>query len=180
MRARESALTDAVLITTRDVRPSETALLMGLTLRCWTGTVAADSSLYRETPDHVASLLASPEGGAVFALIDGEPVGAGRYFRVPGPEGDARPWIELKRVGMLPEFRKLGLGQKLVAAVEDRARARLSPAGAQLGVRADQPRLIEFWRTQGYALADDVSLHTVNPLTPPPTTMRKWFSREAE
>ena len=32
-----------------------------------------------------------------------------------------------------------------------------------------------FWEALGYALADDVQLHTVNPLTPPPTFMRKWF-----
>jgi hypothetical protein len=45
----------------------------------------------------------------------------------------------------------------------------------RVGVRADQPRLVHFWSSLGYALAGDVQLHTVNPLTPPPTTMRKRF-----
>ena len=37
------------------------------------------------------------------------------------------------------------------------------------------PRLTRFWEGLGYRIATDVKLHTVNPLTPPPVTLRKWF-----
>jgi GNAT superfamily N-acetyltransferase len=103
-----------------------------------------------------------------------KPVGAGRFMPVPGPPGDSRDWVELKRIGILRTHRKLGLGAPLVLALEAEARRRGYP-GAQIGVRHDQPRLVEFWAGLGYRPADDVQLHTVNPLTPPPTTMRKRF-----
>ena len=76
----------------------------------------------------------------------------------------------IKRVGVLKTHRKLGLGIPLVEALESEARRR-GYAGVQLGVRADQPRLMAFWSSLGYSLAEDVTLHTVNPLTPPPTML---------
>jgi len=163
-------------ISIRRVRGDEIPLLMDLTLRCWTGTVDGNSSLYRETPDYVAAQVAHPHGGAVFLLMDDAPIGAGRFFRVPGPAGDARPWIEIKRVGILRQHRKAGCGPILIRALELAAHAQIGPAGAQLAVRADQPRLVDFWKALGYSRADDVTLSTQNPLTPPPTTMRKWFN----
>ena len=157
---------------TRLVRPEEAALLHETMLRCWRGTVAENSSAYRETPESIAKQL---ERGAAVFLFEGDAlIGSGRLHPVPGPTGDPREWVELKRIGVPATYRKLGLGAPLVAALEAEARAR-GAAGAQLGVRADQPRLIRFWSSLGYALADDVLLHTVNPLTPPPTTMRKRF-----
>ncbi len=93
-------------------------------------------------------------------------MGAGRP--APGPTGDQRPWVEIKRVGVLKTHRELGLGAPLVAALENAARA-------QLGVRLDQPRLVAFWSSLGHALAHNVRLHTVNPLTLTPTFMRKRF-----
>jgi GNAT superfamily N-acetyltransferase len=157
------------------VRGDELPLLMDLTLRCWTGTVSGNSSLYRETPEYVAAQVSQPAGGALFLLLDNEPIGAGRFFRVPGPAGDARPWIEIKRMGILRQHRKAGHGPILVKALELAALAQIGPAGAQLAVRADQPRLVDYWNSLGYTLAGDVSLSTQNPLAPPPTTMRKWF-----
>jgi GNAT superfamily N-acetyltransferase len=141
-------------------------------LRCWTGTVAANSSAYRETETDIARQL---KRGAAMIVLEGDtPVGAGRFYPVPGPAGDTREWVEIKRVGVLKSHRKLGLGVPLVAALEGEARGR-GYAGAQLGVRHDQPRLTAFWTSLGYEPADDVQMHTVNPLTPPPTTMRKRF-----
>ena len=68
-------------------------------------------------------------------------------------------------MGVARELRKLSLGAPLVAAIEVAARAR-GAVGAQLGVREDQPRLVQFWEgPRLYARADDVQLHTVNPLT---------------
>jgi len=154
-------------------RVEDAALLRDVMLRCWTGTVAPNSSAYRETVEDIAGQIA--RGGAVLVFSGDEAVGGGRFHPVPGPVGDARPWAEIKRVGVMRELRKLGLGAPLVTALEDGARAG-GAAGVQLGVREDQPRLVQFWEALGYVVADDVQLHTVNPLTPPPVTMRKWLS----
>jgi GNAT superfamily N-acetyltransferase len=156
----------------RLARADEAGLLHETMLRCWTGTVAANSSAYRETPQTIAQQLV--RGGAVIVFEGEAAVGAGRFHPVPGPVGDPRKWVEIKRVGVLREKRTLGLGAPLVAALEAEAGAR-GHAGAQIGIRTDQPRLIRFWASLGYTLADDVQMHTVNPLTPPPTTMRKRF-----
>jgi GNAT superfamily N-acetyltransferase len=150
----------------------EARLLRDLMLRCWTGTVASDSSAYRETEEAIAGQL--ERGGGAIVFEGATPVGGGRFYPVPGPANDPREWVEIKRVGVLKSHRKLGLGAPLVAALEAEARRR-GFAGAQLGVRQDQPRLVSFWSSLGYELADDVRMHTVNPLTPPPVTMRKRF-----
>jgi len=150
----------------------EAGLLRDVMLRCWTGTVAANSSAYRETEEAIAGQL--ERGGAAIVFDREEPVGAGRFYPVPGPAGEMREWVEIKRVGLLKSHRKLGLGAPLVVALETEAQRR-GFAGAQIGVREDQPRLVSFWSLLGYGLADDVQMHTVNPLTPPPTTMRKRF-----
>lgn len=154
----------------RLARPDEGALLLDVMLRCWTGTVAANSSAYRETAESIGAQLA--RGGAAIVFEGETAVGAGRFHPVPGPAGDPREWVEIKRVGVLKTHRKLGLGAPLVAALEHEAHRR-GYAGVQLGVRHDQPRVIAFWDGLGYTLADDVTLHTVNPLTPTPTFMRK-------
>ncbi len=152
--------------------PDEAGLVREVMLRCWTGTVAENSSAYRETIADIAGQIT--RGGAVLLWRGDEAVGGGRFHPVAGPAGDARPWTEIKRVGVARELRSRGLGAPLVGAIEDAARAR-GAVGAQLGVREDQPRLVQFWESLGYVRADDVQLHTVNPLTPPPFTMRKWF-----
>ncbi len=156
----------------RAARPDEAGLLLDIMLRCWTGTVAANSSAYRETVGSIGQQLAC--GGAVIVVEGQTPIGQGRFHPVSGPAGDAREWVEIKRVGVLKSHRKLGLGAPLVAALEAEAKSR-GYAGAQIGVRRDQPRLIAFWSSLGYRLAGDVQMRTVNPLTPPPTTMRKRF-----
>lgn len=156
----------------RAARADEASLVRDVMLRCWTGTVAGNSSAYRETIEDIAGQIA--RGGAVLLVSGDGPVGGGRFHPVPGPAGDTPPWAEIKRVGVARELRKLGLGAPLVAALEEAARAH-GAMGIQLGVREDQPALVRFWEARGYTRADDVQLHTVNPLTPPPFTMRKWF-----
>jgi ribosomal protein S18 acetylase RimI-like enzyme len=150
----------------------EAQLLLDIMLACWTSTVAANSTAYRETADMIEGQL--EQGGAVIVLQGSTVVGAGRFVPVPGPSGEGRSWVELKRIGILGAYHKLGLGAPLVMALEAEAQRR-GYAGAQIGVRHDQPRLVEFWSGLGYRVASDVQLHTVNPLTPPPTTMRKEF-----
>lgn len=156
----------------RAARADEAALLRDVTLRCWTGTVAENSSAYRETVEDIAAQVRG--GGGVLLMRGEEAVGSARFFPVPGPAGDARMWVEIKRVGVVKALRGQGLSAPMMAALEEAARA-MGAVGAQLGVRVDQPRLVTFYEALGYARAEDVRLHTVNPLTPPPVTMRKWF-----
>ena len=93
---------------------------------------------------------------------------------VAGPEGDDRPWMEVKRIGLLPDHTGEGFGAEILHVLEKLGKYR-GAVGARLAIRADQQKLIPLYEGQGYALADDVTLTTPNPLAPPPIGMRKWF-----
>ncbi len=127
--------------------------------------------MFRETPETVAAQIA--KGGAVLLEAAGEPIGSGRWVRVPGPGGEA-DWMEIKRIGVLLAGTRQGLGEVILRALEEMGRE-ASMAGAQLAIRTDQPRLVDFYASLGYALAGDVELTTINPLSPPPIGMRKLF-----
>lgn len=127
--------------------------------------------MFRETPETVAAQIA--KGGGAILLHGAEPIGSGRWVAVPGPGGQGA-WMEVKRIGVLPAYRKQGLGAVILAALEAAGRE-AGKAGAQLAIRADQPRLIDFYAGLGYQRAGDVELTTVNPLSPPPFGMRKIF-----
>jgi len=146
-------------------------LIEALTRRIWTGRVSAESTVFRETPESVSAQLA--KGGGVILEVDGEPIGSGRFVPVPGPGGQGN-WIEIKRIGVLPGFQKRGFGAVILEELERMGRARKAE-GAQLAIRADQPRLIVFYEALDYVRADDVELTTPNPLSPPPFGMRKIF-----
>ncbi len=146
-------------------------MIEALTRRIWTGRVSTESTVFRETPESVSAQIA--KGGAVLLESDGEPIGSGRFVRVPGPGGQGT-WIEIKRIGVLPAFQKQGLGVVILEALEQMGRE-IGAAGAQLAIRADQPRLIVFYEGLDYLPADDVELTTPNPLSPPPFGMRKIF-----
>ena len=146
-------------------------LIEGLTRAIWTGRVSPESTVFRETPGSVSAQLA--KGGGV-VLMDAEtPIGCGRWVPVPGPDGQGK-WMEVKRIGVLEAYRKRGFGALILAALEDMGREQ-GVVGAQLAVRHDQVRLLDFYAGLGYVLADDVELTTPNPRSPLPTGMRKWF-----
>jgi len=155
----------------RRATPADGFLVEALTRRIWTGRVSPESTVFRETPESVAAQLSS--GGGVL-LMDGDlPAGSGRWVPVPGPGGQGT-WMEVKRIGVLADYRKRGFGARILAALEDMGRER-GAEGAQLAVRHDQVRLVDFYAGLGYALADDVELTTPNPRSPPPIGMRKRF-----
>lgn len=163
-------------IAIRRAAPSDGFLVEGLTRRIWTGRVSLESTVFRETPETVAAQIA--RGGAVILEAGGEPIGSGRWVAVPGPAGQGA-WMEVKRIGVLPAFTKRGFGAQILEALESMGRE-AGKAGAQLAIRADQRRLVDFYAGLGYVLAGDVELTTVNPLSPPPIGMRKWFSKQQE
>lgn len=159
------------LIAIRRATPSDGFLVEALTRRIWTGRVSAESTVFQETPETVAAQIS--KGGAVILEAGGAPIGSGRWVGVPGPQGQGR-WMEIKRIGVLPGFTKRGFGARLLEALEEMGREQ-ALAGAQLAIRTDQPRLVDFYAGLGYALAEDVELTTPNPRSPPPIGMRKWF-----
>lgn len=142
-------------------------LLHALTQSAWQGTVAPDSSAYRETPETVEAVF-DAGGGAFLLRVDGQPAGAARWVPVPHA---LRSW-EIKRAGVLPAWRGQGMAEPLVQALLSAARQH-GVQRLQLGVRADQPRLIAFWRSFGFALDAQVALSSRNPLTAPAVTMSR-------
>ena len=145
----------------------DAALLHAITQAAWQGTVAPDSSAFRETPRTLVDLFA--RGGGAFLLgVDDIPLGAVRWL----PVAHAEPSWEIKRMGIPRPARGAGHGARLAAAVEAAARA----AGIrrlQLGVRADQPRLRDFWLALGFRHDDSVTLSSHNPETAPPITLSR-------
>lgn len=159
----------------RRVGPGDAQLFLEVMLTCWRGTVPENSTAYRETPETLSRALEGDAAG--FLLWRGETaVGCGRYVVVPGPAGSSVTWVEMKRIGVIRELRKQGLGALVHDALEQRARSQ-GHGGAQLAVRSDQPRLVTFWQGLGYRAATDVTLTTENLLTPPPFYMRKSYAR---
>lgn len=158
-------------IAIRRASPSDGFLIEALTRRIWTGRVSVESTVFSETPETVAAQIA--KGGAVILQAGDDPIGSGRWVAVRGPGGQGR-WMEIKRIGVLPVYTGRGLGAQILEALEAMGLEQ-GAAGAQLAIRADQPRLIDFYAGFGYVLAQDVELTTHNPRSPPPIGMRKWF-----
>ena len=164
----------ATHIAVRSACAADGILIEALTRRIWTVRVSPEPTVFRETPASVSAQLAS--GGGVLLENEGEIIGSGRFVRVPGPGGQGN-WIEIKRIGVLPAFQKQGLGAVILHALEDMGRE-IGAEGAQLAIRADQPRLIVFYPGLDYLPSDDVELTTHNPCSPPPFGMRKIFRTE--
>jgi len=162
-----------VRIEIRAARPEDAVLMHALSLQAWRGTVREDSSLFDETVDYVAGVLRS--GGGFILEVDGEPAGSVRHFPIAG---DAARW-EVKRLGVLPSLRGRGLGERLMQAVADAAR-RQGVRRLQIGIRADQPRLVRFYEALGFRLDGSVRLSAQNPRTAPAITMSRALDRNPE
>jgi len=90
------------------------------------GKLIPESSAFRETPDTITAELENG-GGAIVAERNGQMLAC---VLTQPMEGD----LYFGRLAVLPEARGLGLAKRLIAAVEDEARARGLP-GVRLGVR---------------------------------------------
>ncbi len=161
-------------MTIRSASLADGFLIHELTQAIWSGRVSPESTVFRETPETVSAQIA--KGGAVILEDAGEPIGAGRFVFVPPPRSGRARWIEIKRIGVLRGRQKAGLGRMILASLEAAGRE-AGAEGAQLAVRTDQPRLVDYYLACGYELAGDVRLTTPNPRSAEPTGMRKWFER---
>lgn len=144
----------------------------GLTRKIWLPCVKAPSTVYAETGESVARQI--EKGGGVVLEIEGASIGSGRWVPVPGPNDTRDMWMEIKRIGVLPDFTGQGLGEKILTSLEEQGRS-AGAVGAQLAVRYDQLRLVEYYAANGYQTVDDVVLTTINTAAPPPVGMRKLF-----
>jgi ribosomal protein S18 acetylase RimI-like enzyme len=96
-------------------------------------------------------------------LVDDQPVGSVRWLPL-----DAEPDVwEICRMGVLPGYRGSNLSQHLLEAVIHHGLA----AGVQevrLAVRADQPKLIDFYTAYEFELAENSNtptpIHSNRPL----------------
>jgi ribosomal protein S18 acetylase RimI-like enzyme len=152
----------------REASTEDAALLAHLTRECWADKVAASSSGHHETSDGVERELI--EGGGFVLFINDEPAGSVRWLPI---DGDTNTW-EMRRMGILPAFRGEALSQHLLEAVIHHAQI----TGVQelrLGVRIDQPRLVDLYAAYEFELAPELEYMHANPNEPAPHVMRRFL-----
>ncbi|MGY1730779.1 GNAT family N-acetyltransferase [Geodermatophilus sp. SYSU D01045] len=88
-----------------------------------------------------------PAGLFLVAEVDGEPAGCGAWRR--HTEGDDPTVVEVKRVYVVPRFRRRGLAQVLVTALEDSARGS-GYRSVVLNSGDRQPEALALYGAMGY------------------------------
>lgn len=157
-------------ILVREARLDDAQLIADLTRAAWAGKVAVTSSGHRETAVRVLGHL--QQGGGFILLHDETPIGSVRWVPL-----DTRSDVwEIMRMGVLPEYRGEHLSQHLLEAVIHHALT-ADVTELRLGVRADQPRLLDLYAAFGFELAPELEYTHANPLEPPPTVMRRVLGR---
>ncbi len=97
-----------------------------------------------------------PEGLFLVAEVSGQPAGCGAW-RVYPPGG-----VEIKRVYVAPEFRRRGLAQLIVAALESSASAAGHP-NVVLNTGDRQPEAIALYTDLGYSPVQGYGVYACSP-----------------
>ncbi len=155
-------------IVVRAATDDDAQLMADLTRACWAGKVAVSSSGHRETAVVVLEHLRA--GGGFVLLADDRPVGSVRW--APN-DVDADIW-EILRMGVLPAYRGQNLSQYLLEAVIHHALAEGADE-LRLAVRADQPKLLDFYAAFEFELAEELEYSHANSAEPPPAVMRRFL-----
>ncbi|MBP1203690.1 ribosomal protein S18 acetylase RimI-like enzyme [Duganella sp. 1411] len=153
-------------IVVREATEDDAKLIAELTRAAWAGKVSVTSSGHRETAVVVADHLR--DGGGFVLLVDDAPVGSVRWLPL---DADPDVW-EICRMGVLPEYRGSNLSQHLLEAVIHHGLAS-GLEEVRLAVRADQPKLIDFYTAYAFELAEELEYSHANPLETPPLVMRR-------
>lgn len=141
-------------------------LIARITREAWKNKVSLESGAHRETADSVLHDLQS--GGGLLATINDETVASMRWFN---PAANTR---ELKRIGVLAEYRGRGIAQKLtIQAVQIAQQAGVTDL--RLAVRVDQPQLVKAYELVGFRVDETLIYSHANPLSPPPVVMRLYL-----
>ena len=151
------------------IRPAtndDAELIAELTRHSWANKVAASSSGHHESVERVTKDLR--EGGALLLLASDTPIGSLRWLPLP----DNPAIWEILRLGILPDYRGRQLSQLLMMEVMQRA-VTAGVRELRLAVRADQPRLLDFYAEFGFQIAPELHYRYANPLEPAPLMMRR-------
>lgn len=150
----------------RSATLQDTEAIAAMIRAAWTGKVAPNSSGHKETAEKVQADLHKGYGWVVEE--DGQIIATVRM--TPHPT-EVAVW-EMKKLGVLPEFRKHGLGPKLVQVVFDKA-TDLGIGELRLAVRFDQYRLVEWYNQFGFVHDPLLKYSSPNPSNPPEFVMCK-------
>ena len=150
----------------REATKDDAKLIAELTRAAWAGKVSVTSSGHRETAVIVAEHLR--DGGGFVLEIDNRAVGSVRWLPL---DAEQDVW-EVCRMGVLPEYRGSNLSQHLLEAVIHHGLA-TGVEEVRLAVRADQPKLLDFYSAFEFELAEELEYSHANPLEPPPLVMRR-------
>jgi GNAT superfamily N-acetyltransferase len=97
-----------------------------------------------------------PQGLFLVAEIDGEPAGCGAWRALPGD------MAEIKRVYVEPSFRRRGLAQVIVAALEVAA-ARAGHTSVVLNTGRQQPEALALYADLGYGPVPGYGIYACAP-----------------
>lgn len=158
-------------IIVREARLEDAQLIAELTRASWADKVKPSSFGHEETAEMVLSDL--HQGGGFILMVNNIPSGSVRWLRAD----DRLDCWEIRRMGILPVFRGYDLSQHLLEAIIHLA---LSSDVEELllGVRADQPRMLDFYASLGFELAPELEYpHLHNAQEIAPVMMRRTFWR---
>ncbi|MCA0146513.1 GNAT family N-acetyltransferase [Blastococcus sp. LR1] len=97
-----------------------------------------------------------PEGLFLVAEVDGEPAGCGAWRAYP------RGGVEIKRVYVVPGFRRRGVAQVVMAELEATA-ARAGHRSVVLNTGDKQPEAVELYRALGYTSVPGYGVYACSP-----------------
>ncbi|CAN7443728.1 GNAT family N-acetyltransferase [Pseudoduganella sp. LjRoot289] len=153
-------------IVVREATDDDAKLIAELTRAAWAGKVNVTSSGHRETAVLVSQHLR--DGGGFVLLVDDVPVGSIRWLPL-----DTESYIwEILRMGVLPAWRGKNISQHLLEAVIHHG-LETGVQEVRMAVRADQPKLLDFYTAYEFELAEELEYSHANPLEPAPFVMRR-------
>lgn len=154
----------------REATAEDAHTIAALTSAAWAEKVAASSSGHSESPAKVEQDLRL--GGGFILEIDQQAAGSVRWLPM---ELEYGIW-EILRMGIIPACRGHSLSQHLLEAVIHHALG-CDVTELRLAVRADQPRLLDFYAALGFEVAPELEYTHGNPQEPAPTVMRRILKK---
>jgi putative acetyltransferase len=118
------------------------------------------TSLYPAESNHLLPVeaLRQPDVTFLTASVDGEVAGCGAFVNQGGE------YAEIKRMFVLPEFRGLKLGRRILEELENLARAsRLALARLEMGIH--QPEALLLYERAGYQRRGPFGDYSEDPLS---------------
>ncbi|MGB8856192.1 MAG: GNAT family N-acetyltransferase [Burkholderiales bacterium] len=116
-------------------------LIARITRDAWANTVSLESGAHRETAESVLHDLQT--GGGLIATMNDEAIASMRWFNLTPITR------ELKRIGVLTEYRRQGIAQKLMAEAIKIAQQE-GITDLRLAVRLDQAQLLKGYELAGF------------------------------